>query len=256
MWYIDDATSRVYGRFYDYEGILPAMDSFKRYVKRYGIPYSVYLDRHTTYKSWAKPTIEDELAGRKPLSQFERALKELGVEVIHAYSPQAKGRVERSFRTLQDRLTKEMRLKGVRTKDEANSFLGSYFAIYNKKFSVKPTEARNLFRERPKGIELDAVLCQKTKRFVRNDFTVAHNRKLYQIIERTNAKNVIVEERINGVIFITYEGRSLKFKELAARPERTPKPTASKPKKLYLPPKDHPWRRPAVTNRNRTLLNV
>ncbi|MBF0320075.1 MAG: ISNCY family transposase [Nitrospirae bacterium] len=96
MGYIDDATGKIYGRFYDYEGTMPAMDSFKRYVKRNGLPMSVYLDRHTTYKSTGKLTPEEEFEGKtKPLSQFERALEELGVEVIHAYSPQAKGRVER-----------------------------------------------------------------------------------------------------------------------------------------------------------------
>lgn len=87
MGYIDDATNRVFAQFYEYEGTIPAMDSFKRYINKYGIPQSVYLDKHTTYKSNARLTIEDELNDRKPLSQFERALEELGVEVIHANSP-------------------------------------------------------------------------------------------------------------------------------------------------------------------------
>ena len=123
MAYIDDATGRVYGRFYDYEGTIPAMDSFKRYIRKYGLPQSIYLDKHTTYKSTEKLSIEDELNGKEPLSQFGRALKELGVKVIYANSPQAKGRVERLFETLQDRLVKELRLKGVKTKEEANVFL-------------------------------------------------------------------------------------------------------------------------------------
>jgi len=104
MGYIDDARGRVFGRFYGYEGTIPAMDSFKRYIRKYGLPLSVYLDRYKTYKSTAKPSLEDELNDREPLSDFERALKELGVEVRHANSPQAKGRIERLFRTLQDRL--------------------------------------------------------------------------------------------------------------------------------------------------------
>jgi hypothetical protein len=99
MAYVDDATGGVYGRFYDYEGTLPGMDSFLRYVKRYGIPQSLYLDRHTTYKSTKKVSIEEQLRGEEAKSQFERAVKELGVEVIHAYSPQAKGRIERQFGT-------------------------------------------------------------------------------------------------------------------------------------------------------------
>ena len=123
---IDDATNTTYGRFYDYEGTLPAMDSFKGYVEKYGLPMSVYLDRHTTYKSSKKLTEWDEIEGIAPLSQFERALKELGVEVIHALSPQAKGRIERLFGVLQDRLVKEMRLRGITTKDEANAFLEEY----------------------------------------------------------------------------------------------------------------------------------
>jgi hypothetical protein len=129
MGYVDDAAGTVYGRFYDYEGTMPAMDSFKRYIKRYGIPQSVYLDKHTTYKSTAKQSIEDELEDKKPMSQFERNLSELGVTVIHANSPQAKGSIERSFRTLQNWLVKEMRLAKVRSVGQANEFLIRYHPL-------------------------------------------------------------------------------------------------------------------------------
>ena len=112
MAYIDDATNKVYGRFYEYEGTIPAMDSFKRYIRKHGIPMSVYMDKHTTYKSTAEPSIEDEINGTTPLSEFGRALTELAVEIIHAHSPQAKGRIERLFKTLQDRLVKEMTIQG------------------------------------------------------------------------------------------------------------------------------------------------
>ena len=104
MGYIDDATGIPFGRFYKFEGTIPAMDSFKRYIKKRGIPLSVYLDKHSTYKSQKKLSIEEELANKEALSNFERALKELGVDVIHANSPQAKGRIERLFNTFQDRL--------------------------------------------------------------------------------------------------------------------------------------------------------
>ena len=100
MGYIDDATGTVYGRFYAYEGTMPAMDSMKRYVRQYGIPQSIYLDKHTTYKSWAKATVDEQLSDRKPMSHFEKSMAALAVEVIHANSPQAKGRVERLFKTL------------------------------------------------------------------------------------------------------------------------------------------------------------
>jgi hypothetical protein len=146
MGYIDDATGKVFGRFYEYEGTIPAMDSFKRYSQKYGLPISVYLDRHTTYKSTAKASVEDVLNEEVALSEFERALKELEVKVIHATSPQAKGRVERLFGTLQDRLVKEMRLRGIRTIEEGNGFLKQYLPVYNRRFSVPPRERDNLHR--------------------------------------------------------------------------------------------------------------
>ncbi|MGR3296252.1 MAG: ISNCY family transposase, partial [Candidatus Bathyanammoxibius sp.] len=162
------------------------------------MPQSVYIDRHTTYKSTAKPTLADELAGRKPMSQFERALEELGVKVIHAHSPQAKGRIERLFGTFQDRLIKEMRLKDIKTKEQANSFLRSYLPRYNKRFGLEPLREGDLHRPVAEGLDLDAVLCVKRKRALRNDFTIAHKGRLYQILGPVRAKSVIVEERING----------------------------------------------------------
>lgn len=101
MAYIDDAIGRVYGRFYEYEGTVPAMESFKQYVLKYGLPMAIYADKHTTYKSPAEPTMEEQLKGVEPMSQFERGLLELGVKMIHAHSPQAKGRIERLFGTFQ-----------------------------------------------------------------------------------------------------------------------------------------------------------
>ncbi len=121
MAYIDDATSKVWGRFYEYEGTIPAMDSFTQYITTYGIPMSVYFDKHTTYKSPAK---RDEDVERH--SQFGRALTELGVRMRHAHSPQAKGRIERLFKTLQDRLVKELRLRSI---PDANRFLVSYLPV-------------------------------------------------------------------------------------------------------------------------------
>jgi len=244
MGYIDDATGKTFARFYDYEGTIPAMDSFKRYSKKYGLPMSVYLDKHSTYKSTAKPTIEDELNDVEPLSQFERALKELGVEVNHAHSPQAKGRIERLFRTFQDRVVKEMRLRGIRAIEEGNQFLEGYLPLYNRRFSVCPKEKENFHRPLPKGVDLDVILCMKTERALRNDFTVAHNKKLYQIEDTIKALKVVVQDRIDGSMIITYKGRSLRFKQISARPVRENKdPVVVRKKKPYIPPADHPWRK-------------
>ena len=117
---IDDATNRAWGRFYPYEGVWPAMDTLEGYVRRFGVPQSLYLDRHSTYKTTRPATTEELLRGEEAQTQFERAVEEVGSGMIHAFSPQAKGRVERLFGTLQDRLVKEMRLAGVSTMEEGH----------------------------------------------------------------------------------------------------------------------------------------
>lgn len=243
MGYIDDATGRIFCRFYEYEGTIPAMDSFKRYIRKYGIAMSVYFDKHTTYKSTSEPSIEDEINGTEPLSEFGRALTELGVEIIHAHSPQGKGRIERLFKTLQDRLVKDMTIRGISTIEEANKFLETYMAFHNKRFAFKPKEQNDLHREVPKGLNLDKILCIRTERALRNDCTVAHNGKLYQIQEAVKSKKVWVEERVNGRMLITHNDDSLQFKEITIRPEKHKKPLKLRKKTLYKPSADHPWRK-------------
>jgi transposase len=251
MGYIDDATGRVYARFYEYEGTIPAMDSSKRYIRKYGIPMSIYLDKHTTYKSPAKPSIEDEINNRELLSQFERAMKELGVEVIHAHSPQAKGRIERLFRTFQDRVVKEMRLREIRSIEEGNRFLKYYLPIYNRRFAVKAKDKENLHRKVPKGLKLDSILCRKTERTLRNDFTVSYKGKLYQIKDSTKAGKVIVEERISGALYITYKGERLRFREITERPlKEIQKKQKVWVKKKYKPSGNHPWRQYQFKSKN------
>ncbi len=239
MAYIDDATSRAYFRFYEYEGTIPAMDSFLRYIRKYGIPMSIYLDRHTTYKSTAAPTIEEEINGQQPLSEFGRALKELGVEIIHAYSPQAKGRIERLFKTLQDRLVKELRIRKINTIEQANKFLDShYLKEFNLKFSVDATNKGNLHGPIPKGIDLKKILCIRAGRTVRNDFTISHDRDLYQIEVAITKKKVIVEEHIDGTMKVIHNGKNVKFRSIQQRPEIKPKEPKIKRRRAttYVPP--------------------
>jgi transposase-like protein len=228
MGYIDDATGRPFARFYPYEGTLPAMESFRRYIEKFGIPVSIYLDKHPTYKSTRKQTVEDELNNTEPLSQFSRAVKELGVNVIYADSPQAKGRIERLFNTFQNRLIKEMRLEGIRSTEEANSFLTHYLPRYAKRFAVVPVNNTDLHRPIPKSVDLNAVFCIKAIRVLRNDFTVAYNGKLYQIEDNVNAEKVTVEERSNGSIHISYRNIALKSKEITTRPRKQQEPQAPK----------------------------
>lgn len=246
MGYVDDATSEVYARFYEYEGTLPAMDSFKRYIRRYGVPQSVYLDRHSTYKSTAKQTLEEQLADIQPMSHFEKSLAELGVKVIHAYSPQAKGRIERQFGTFQDRVVKEMRLAGVKSITEANAFLDTYLPEYNRIFAREAAQKANFHRPVVNKRSLDSILAIKTERTLRNDFTIAHNKKLFQVDDNVRTKKVTVEERTDGTLHLVHNRQRLRYNEIYIRPEKK-KETAMKPKiKIALKPTaEHPWKSPA-----------
>jgi transposase len=245
MGYIDDATGIPFAKFCSYEGSLTAMGSFKGYIKKHGIPLSVYLDKHTTYKSTKKRTIEDELNNVDPLSQFGRALGDLGVELIHANSPEAKGRIERLFETFQDRVIKEMRLRKISSIEEANKFLEYYLPVFAKRFGMPPAKEGDLHRPLPKGIDLDRILCVKTERALNNDFTVAHDKKLYQILDNVRAQKVMVEERVDGSMIICHKDAILKFKEITKRPKKIkpPKTYEFRVHKVYMPPADHPWRR-------------
>jgi len=243
MGYIDDATNRVHARFYEYEGTIPAMDSFKRYILRYGLPISVYLDRHPTYKSTKKESIEDELLNRQALSQFGRALEELGVHFIHAQSAPAKGRVERLFKTLQDRLVKEMRLEGTKSTAEGNRILKRYLPIFNKRFNVEPVSGEDLHRPLVAGADLDRIFAVRTERVLRNDFTVAHEGRLYQVEDNIRSDKIIVEDRLNDKRLITYKGRSLRYHEITQRPKKIQQPRKPSKPRVYTPAAmDNPWR--------------
>ncbi len=241
MGYIDDATGRVYGRFYNYEGTIPAMDSFKGYITTYGLPMSIYLDKHTTYKSWVR---RDEFREVEPISQFGRSLQELGVRKLHAHSAQAKGRIERLFNTFQDRVVKEMRLQGVSTIEEANKFLLSYLPVYNRRFSVTPKEKEDLHRA-VKDVDLDTVLCVKTERTLKNDHTIQLNGKLYQIEDNIRAKRITIEGLIDGTMRIRHKDAQVAFHEIVQRPPAPEKERPFIPKgKGHRPPLDSPWRPP------------
>ena len=245
MGVIDDATNTVAARFYDQEGTLPALDSFRRWVQRYGIPASVYLDKHTTYRSPRPPSLEEQLQGlERSQSQFQRAMSELGVEVIHAHSPAAKGRIERLFGTFQDRLIKEMRLAQVTSLAAANRFLEHYLPLYNQRFRVEPAQATDLHRRLPRQLDLDGVLCIKMQRRLNADSTVVHQGKIYLVEQRLQAQSVTVEQRLDGSLHLRHRGRSLGYRELPARPRKAQAPATpiqAKPRS-YRPAMDHPGR--------------
>jgi transposase-like protein len=246
MGYVDDATGTVYARLYDYEGTLPAMDGFKRYIRRYGLPQSVYLDRHSTYKVTAKQTIEEELNDIQPMSHFEKSLAELNVTVIHAYSPQAKGRIERLFGTFQDRVVKEMRLANVTSIAEGNTFLEGYLPEFNRKYAKAAAQKADFHRPIVNRRALDTILAIKTDRSLRNDFTIAHNKKLYQVKSNIQAKKVIVEERTDGTMYLIHNSQKLRYQEIVTRP-LLPEKAAAKPRSMsaWKPSNSHPWKNPA-----------
>ncbi|MBP6986618.1 MAG: ISNCY family transposase [Alphaproteobacteria bacterium] len=227
MGFIDDATSDFDGMFFDYEGTKPAMGALKSYAKKNGLPMQLYLDKHSTYKSNSKKRYQFAnwaFEEKEELTQFERACKQLGIEVIHAHSPQAKGRIERVFKTLQDRLVKEMRLAGVKTCEEANAFLKMYLPKFNKRFRVLAQLLGDLHRPVDKAVKLDEILSVQTSHVLRNDRTVIHKRQLYQVTDKTRAKQVMVYEYLNGRLAIKYGKQSLAFKIIDQRPQAEDKP--------------------------------
>ncbi len=179
---IDDATGKIlYARFEYNEGVFPVMRFWRTYIEQYGAPQSIYLDRFSTYSMNSADAKENP----DTATQFERAAKELTIEIIHALSPQAKGRVERLFGTLQDRLVKELRLAGINTPEDANTFLTkTYIGVFNQRFAKEAAKAGDLHRvlsEKEKAA-LPLILCRHEKRVLQNDFTISYNSVRYQLL--------------------------------------------------------------------------
>jgi len=247
MGYIDDATGKFYGKFYGYEGSMPAMDSLKGYINKYGIPPSLYLDRHSTYKNNKKYAYTEwPFRDKEELTQFGRACKQLGIELIYANSPQAKGRIERLFETLQDRLVKELRLAKASGCKEANIVLERFMGSFNSKFQVAARKRGNFHRAADKRIRLDDILSFQTERSLRNDRTLLHNKRWYQVLNRTRAKEITVYDYLNGRMSIKYGNHRLDYKAIEGPIMRvvSAKLKVCKPRfpKRYVPPKDSYWR--------------
>lgn len=234
MGFIDDATSKIYGHFYEYEGTIPILDSFKKYVELNGLPHSVYVDRHSTYKAFSE----------RSLSEFEKVMESLGIIVIHARSPQAKGRVERLFETLQDRLVKEMQLKGIRTMEEANEYLPEYIQKHNERFSVTAKKEKDFHTPVSAEMNLERLFCMKAEKRIMKDNTVYYDKTYYQIKSKITCSTVMVEKTLKGEIYMTKGGEDLRFERLLTKPERTrliQKPRLAA-RRATVPSTDHPWK--------------
>jgi len=187
--------------------------------------------------------VEEQLQGREQSqSQFQRAMSELGVEVIHAHSPAAKGRIERLFQTLQDRLVKELRLAGASTLAEANQVLQGYLPLYNQRFRVPAAQPTDLHRRVPARLDLDTVLCLKTQRRLNADSTVQHDGQVYLVEDRIKAQTVTVHQSLDGSIHLHCH-RSLSYRLVPQRPRKAQpmvKPVLAKT--IHRPAAEHPWR--------------
>lgn len=248
---IDDATGRLTKLwFVDWEGVKPAFIFWQDYLVKHGKPLSLYIDRHSTYKQNQKSVFDDP----QVLTQFQRAMEQdLNIKIIHAYSPQAKGRIERLFGTLQDRLIKELRLAKISTIKEANRFAEKIFIPrFNQRFAVPPQKKGNLHKPLTKTDKenLDRIFSVQNARVVSNDFTVRYKGKWFQLAETQptlvlRKDKVLIEERIKGEIFISLRNKYLDYTVLPMRPKRVKMKVIglTRTKSSWKPPANHPWRR-------------
>jgi transposase len=212
---IDDATSRVMARFYR-EGTVEAhMDLLGRWLRQYGRPLALYTDRHSIFEPQDKGRAVPE-----GTTQFGRALGELDIELIRAHSPQAKGRVERSFGTAQDRWVKELRLAGARTVDEANAVLARVVPEHNRRFAQPARQRGDAHRALGCAFNLAAILSLQEQRVVANDYTIRWHNRFYQLLPPVypgeRGGRVIVERRLDGTLAIRFQKHYLKYSEVVA----------------------------------------
>jgi len=226
---IDDATGRItHARFGQNEGVIEVFSFWQGYIQRLGKPRSIYLDKFSTYKMNSKFAQDNH----ELKTQFERALQELQIEPITAHSPEAKGRIENIFGTLQDRLVKELRLAGISTIEEANFFLESIFLRqYNEKFSVSPTQPANLHQRLSdkERTQLGAIFSKQYSRTVQNDFTISFNNQWYQLtndqsITVAKQDRVTVEEHLDGTVKFRLRGKYLNYKTIPKRISKKAQP--------------------------------
>jgi transposase len=256
---IDDAKGEITkARFEKNEGVDTVFTFWKeRAEKERRLPKRLYVDKFSTYKVNHTSAVDDP----RMITQFDRALRELGVELICAHSPQAKGRVERVFGTLQDRLVKEMTLAGVKTVDDANAFLQKYIPEFNQQFGVKAAKEGDAYVSIPSTTNLDRVFSVQEERRVANDFTVRFENDWYQIEKEQSATvlprdAVVVEKRLDGTnaMRLVRNDHYLKVTKLPLRPVRAKvsRILPATARALYVPPSNHPWRRPILCAKNHT----
>jgi hypothetical protein len=270
---IDDANNEIPGAvFREEEDAAGYFLVLQQVCLSKGLPQSVYADQHTIFRSPSQPTVEQELSGDLPRSQFGRLVDELGIQLIAARSPQAKGRIERLWGTLQDRLVKELRKAGASDLDSANRVLAAYLPKFNARFHVKAAQPGSAYVPWPQERDPAHYFCFKYTRLVTNDNSVPFNKHRLQIPPGPGRKSyakarVELHHYLDGSLAIFYQGQHLAtFQPATSAPPRVghfqpatsapppPKPQATRlPKQPWKPPADHPWKQFGKTLKGRKL---
>lgn len=260
---VDDATGRITKAKLDKnEGTIAVFNFWKEYLEEHGSPVSIYLDKFSTYKINHPFAVDN----KNLLTQFQRAMNQLGVRTITAHSPEAKGRVERMNGTLQDRLVKELRLANISTLEEANKFLKTYIPKFNKHFAVVPKKQDNLHKPVNKALkkELPQIFSIQSQRKVNNDYTIMFKNQFFQLEEKQpttvfKKDTVVIEERLNRSIKINLKGHCLNYQVLPERPKKIkeiPVAALTNRKADYKPPANHPWRRMVINPIKNNVLTT
>lgn len=256
--YIDDATSRIMdGEFTDYEGTFTLFLATEHYMQTHGKPVSLYVDKHSTYRINRQATIEEELKDFQPQSQFGRAMGELRIELICANSPQAKGRVERLFETLQDRLVKELRLAGISTKEEGTRYFREvYIPKHNAKFSIPPKDPVNAHRALLSSDDLVRIFTVQTARHVSKALVVQYKNTRYQL-DTTGPyryllqnQQLLVEENREGELVFRHKDKTIPYKaigEIIRNPKlmQVASVKSFQERQVFIRAKD-PWAEPII----------
>jgi hypothetical protein len=256
---IDDATSRIWARFAEHDSTEENLKTLEGWLRRYGRPVAHYTDRNSIFRTTRPAQWGEQLRGHRARTQFGRALHELGVEGIAAQSPQAKGRIERLFETLQDRLVKQMRLAGIDTLEAANRYLELRFIPeWEQRFTVAPRKPRNAHRPLGPEHRLEEILSVRVARQVAQDHTVSWEGNRWGVSREDvraglRGAQVEIERRLDGSHWLRFRGCYLRLRHCPQPPSRTASPSGlrppglaakknKQPKPKYIPPPQHPWR--------------
>ena len=236
---VDDATGKIlFLIFRPTEDQIGYLLLLRTVALSYGLPMSIYHDRHTILRSPKQPTLEEELAGQTPMSQIQRVMAELGIESIPAYSPQAKGRIERLWGTLQDRLTKELRLAGITSLEEANAFLPGFTPRYNARFAKTPQDPNSAWVMLPADLDLSYYFAVRETRKVRSDHCISFSGRILQLLPDPKGRG-LVDESVTvhtvpeGDIYLYHGKRPIPYRHVpipGAAPPKLPREVARPPK--------------------------